>query len=136
MSTEHRRMGRADKAVLRLAIGLGLAVLVAYGFALKAPYAVCVVAVLILCKPGPPIPLFKGLVFAFVVLALMAAGVLLVPVLQHYAPAGVLLTGALLYAVTLSKMDSCRASRSRPTGWCRRSPPGRWSSARHRSSKS
>jgi len=95
-------MGRADKAVLRLAIGLGLAVLVAYGLALKAPYAVCVVAVLILCKPGPPIPLFKGIVFAFVVLCLMAAGVLMVPVLQHYALAGVLLTGALLYAVFYS----------------------------------
>ena len=95
-------MGRADKAVLRLAIGLGLAVLVAYGFALKAPYAVCVVAVLILCKPGPPIPLFKGIVFALVVAALMTAGVLLVPILQHYALAGVLLTGMLLYAVFYS----------------------------------
>ncbi len=102
MSTERRRMGRADKAVLRLAIGLGLAVLVAYGFALKAPYAVCVVAVLILCKPGPPIPLFKGIVFALVVAALMMAGVLLVPILQHYALAGVLLTGVLLYAVFYS----------------------------------
>ncbi len=102
MSIERRRMGRADKAVLRLAIGLGLAVLVAYGLALKAPYAVCVVAVLILCKPGPPIPLFKGIVFAVVVLALMAAGVLVVPILQHYALAGVLLTGALLYAVFYS----------------------------------
>lgn len=95
-------MGRADKAVLRLAIGLGLAVLVAYGFALKAPYAVCVVAVLILCKPGPPIPLFKGIVFALVVAALMMAGVLLVPVLKHYALAGVLLVGSLLYAVFYS----------------------------------
>jgi hypothetical protein len=92
-------MGRADKAVLRLAIGLGLAVLVAYGMALKAPYAVCVVAVLILCKPGAPIPLFKGLVLALVIAVLMMSGVLLVPLLQHYAPAGVLLTMALLYAV-------------------------------------
>lgn len=95
-------MGRADKAVLRLAIGLGLAVAMAYGLALKAPYAVCVVAVLILCKPGAPIPLFKGLALALVVCALMAAGVLLVPVLEHYAPAGVLLTGFLLYAVFYS----------------------------------
>lgn len=95
-------MGRADKAVLRLAIGLGLAVLVAYGLALKAPYAVCVVAVLILCKPGPPIPLFKGIAFALVVAALMMAGVLVVPVLENYALAGVLLTGALLYTVFYS----------------------------------
>jgi len=95
-------MGRADKAVLRLAIGLGLAVLVAYGLALKAPYAVCVVAVLILCKPGPPIPLFKGMVLALVIAVLMMAGVLMVPVLESYALTGVLLTGALLYAVFYS----------------------------------
>ena len=55
-------MHRADKAVLRLAIGLGLAVLIAYGLALQAPFVVCVMAVLILCKPGPPIPLLKGVV--------------------------------------------------------------------------
>ena len=37
-------MHRADKAALRLAIGLGLAVLVAYGLALPAPFVVCVFA--------------------------------------------------------------------------------------------
>ena len=57
-------MDRADKAVLRLAIGLGLAVLIAYGLALTAPYVVCVMAVLVLCKPGPPIPFVKGCIAA------------------------------------------------------------------------
>ena len=33
-------MNRADKAVLRLTLGLGLAVLVAYGFALPMPFVV------------------------------------------------------------------------------------------------
>lgn len=92
-------MDRADKAVLRLAIGLGLAVLIAYGMALQAPFVVCVLAVLSLCKPGPPIPFVKGVVLGFVIAALLVAGVLLVPILQHYAVAGVVLTGALLYAV-------------------------------------
>ncbi len=50
----------ADKAVLRLAVGLGLAVLVAYGFALQMPYVVCLMAMIVLCKPGPPIPPLKG----------------------------------------------------------------------------
>ena len=95
-------MDRADKAVLRLAIGLGLAVLVAYGLALPAPFVVCVMAVLMLCKPGPPIPLFKGMVIAVVVAAWLLAGVLMVPLLEHYALAGVLLTGALLYGVFFS----------------------------------
>jgi hypothetical protein len=89
----------ADKAVLRLVTGLGLAVLTAYGLALTAPYALCVMAVLVLCKPGPPIPLLKGVAIAVVVAALVAAGVLMVPILHHYALAGVALTGALLYAV-------------------------------------
>jgi lipopolysaccharide/colanic/teichoic acid biosynthesis glycosyltransferase len=53
-------MHKADKAVLRLAIGLGLAVLAAFGLALRMPFLVCVMAVIVLCKPGPPIPFLKG----------------------------------------------------------------------------
>jgi hypothetical protein len=101
MFTERWSTHPADNAVLRMAAGLGLAVLVAYGLALPLPYALCVMAVLVLCKPGPPIPLLKGVVLAIVVAALVAAGVLMVPILENYAWAGVLLTGALLYAVFL-----------------------------------
>ena len=92
-------MDRADKAVLRLAIGLGLAVLIAYGWALPAPFVVCVMTVLLLCKPGPPIPFLKGAVMAVVIAAFLAAGVLMVPILENYAVTGVVLTGAFLYAV-------------------------------------
>lgn len=102
MSTDQRPTNLADKAVLRLAVGLGLAVLAAYGLALPVPYAVCVMVVLVLCKPGPPIPFFKGMVIAVVVAALAAMGVLMVPILENYALTGVLLTGALLYAVFFS----------------------------------
>ena len=76
-------MHRADKAVLRLGVGLGLAVLIAYGLALQLPFAVCVVAVLLLCKPGPPIPFVKGAVMGVVIAALLAAGVLMVPILEN-----------------------------------------------------
>jgi hypothetical protein len=93
---------QADKAVLRLATGLGLAVLAAYGLALPVPYALCVMAVLVLCKPGPPISFLKGVVAALVIAALVAAGVLMVPILEHYAVTGIMLTGALLYAVFFS----------------------------------
>jgi hypothetical protein len=92
-------MDRADKAVLRLAIGLGLSVLIAYGLALPAPFVVCVLAVLVLCKPGPPIPFLKGAVMAAVIAALLVAGVLMVPLLENYPVTGVALTGAVLYAV-------------------------------------
>jgi hypothetical protein len=92
-------MNRADKAVLRLTLGLGLAVLVAYGFALSIPFVVCLMSVLVLCKPGPPLPLTKGLVIAAILAALLASGVLMVPVLEHYAFSGILLTGTILYGV-------------------------------------
>ena len=59
-------MSPGDKATLRLAIGLGLAVLVAYGLALSVPFVVCVMSVLVLSRPGPPVPLVKGLVVALV----------------------------------------------------------------------
>jgi Protein of unknown function (DUF2955) len=92
-------MHRADKAVLRLAIGLGLSVLISYGLALPLPFVACVLTVLLLSKAGPPIPFVKGAVLALVVAALLVAGVLMVPILKHYALTGVVLTGALLYAV-------------------------------------
>ncbi len=92
-------MKRADKAVLRLTIGLGLAVLIAYGLALPIPFVVCVMSVLVLCKPGPPIPLVKGAVIALIFAALVAAGVLMVPLLENYALTGILLTATILYGV-------------------------------------
>ena len=92
-------MNRADKAVLRLTLGLGLAVLVAYGFALSIPFVVCLMSILVLCKPGPPLPPAKGLVIAVIFAALVASGVLMVPILEHYAWSGILLTGAILYGV-------------------------------------
>jgi hypothetical protein len=94
-------MNRADKATLRLTFGLGASVLVAYGGGLPAPFALCVMAVLLLCKPGPPMPLKRAFVIALGVAALFAGGIFMVPVLEHYAVAGVLLTATVLYGVLL-----------------------------------
>ena len=95
-------MDRADKAVLRLAIGLGLCVLIAYGFGLGSPFVACVLTVVLLCKPGPPIPFVKGAVMAVVIAALLVAGVLMVPLLENYRFTGLLMTAVLLYAVFLA----------------------------------
>jgi hypothetical protein len=92
-------MERADKATLRLTIGMGVAVLVAYGLAMPLPFVVCVMTALVLTKPGPPLPLAKGAVFAILFAAVVTAGVLMVPVLEHYPTSGVLLTATTLYAV-------------------------------------
>jgi len=92
-------MSGADKAALRLAVGVGLAVLIAYGLALPAPFVAPVLTVLLLCKPGPQIPVAKGVVLGFIVAVVLIAGVSLVPILEHYALTSVLLTAALLYSV-------------------------------------
>jgi hypothetical protein len=92
-------MTRADKAVLRLTIGLGVAAFVAYGFGLELPFALCVMAVLVLCKPGPPMGIGKGAVAAAVVAGLLALGLLMVPLLESYAAAGILVTACVLFAV-------------------------------------
>ena len=92
-------MTRADKAVLRVTIGLGAATLLAYGFALQAPFVVCVMATLVLCRPAPPLPIARGVVLALVFGGLLTAGVLMVPVLEHHAFSGLLLTATILFAV-------------------------------------
>jgi len=94
-------MHPADKAALRLAIGMALAVLIAYGLALPGPFVVCLMTVLLLSKPGPPIPFVKGLIVALIVGAVMISGMLMVPILENYAVTGVLLTSVLFYAVYL-----------------------------------
>jgi hypothetical protein len=90
---------RADKAALRVTCGLGAATALAYGFAVPMPFVACVMAALVLCKPGPPLPLAKGAALALVFGGLLAAGMLMVPLLEHYAFTGVLLTASILFVV-------------------------------------
>jgi hypothetical protein len=92
-------MHQADKALLRLATGVGISVLVAYGFGLQGPFVACLLTVVLLAKPGPPIPLVKGVVLGALVAAMLVGGVLMVPLLEHYPAAGVLLTATVLYAL-------------------------------------
>jgi hypothetical protein len=99
-------MHPGDKATLRLTLGLGLAALIAYGMALTLPYIVCVMAVILLSKPGPPLPLVKGIVAALIIAALVAAGVVMVPLLEHYAIAGILLTAVILFVIFLAGLVS------------------------------
>ncbi|KXB30789.1 hypothetical protein AT959_08650 [Dechloromonas denitrificans] len=90
-------MSRADKAALRLSIGLGLAVLLTYGLGLRMPFVGCVMAVLVLSKPGPPMPLVKGVIVSLLFGMLLAAGVVMVPLLENYAFSALVLTAVALY---------------------------------------
>ena len=95
-------MHPADKALLRLALGVGLTVAVAYGLSLPAPFVSCIMAVVFLAKPGPPMPFAKGLVVGLVVFCLLIVGILMVPLLRHYRLSGLLITATLLYLVFFS----------------------------------
>jgi len=99
-------MHPGDKATLRLTLGLGLATLIAYGLALTAPYVVCVMAVILLSKPGPPLPLTKGIIVALIFAGVVAAGIVMVPLLENYALTGVLLTAVLLFTIFFAGLVS------------------------------
>src|SRR5690349_16468610 len=99
-------MHRADKAVLRLAVGLGLAVLIAYGLGMQLAFAVCLLAILLLAKPGPPMPFMKGVVTGLIIAALVGAGILMVPLLHHYPVTAIALTAVMLFAVTFADARS------------------------------
>lgn len=81
----------------RLALGTGLAVLVAYGLKLTVPFLAVVIALILLMKPGPPLPPVKGLLLAGIVGLIVSAGVLLVPLLDKIPYASILLVALLLF---------------------------------------
>ena len=76
-------MERADKAVLRLGSEWACPWRSPGERALEAAFMAPVMTMMLLCKPGPPIPLVKGAVLGLVIAALLLAGVLMVPLLEH-----------------------------------------------------
>ena len=97
-------MHNADRAVLRIGTGIGLATGICYGLALPMPHLGVIMAWVVLCRPGEALGLKKGLAGGLLLLGIMAAGVLLVPLLTHYALAAVLLIGLLLYLLMQQSM--------------------------------
>ena len=97
-------MHNADRAVLRIGTGIGLAAGICYGLALPMPHLGVIMAWVVLCRPGEPLSLGKGLLGGALLLAVMVGGVLLVPLLTHYALAAVLLVALLLYLLMQQAM--------------------------------
>ncbi|MFQ2316743.1 hypothetical protein [Aeromonas caviae] len=97
-------MHNADRAVLRIGSGIGLATGICYGLALPMPHLGVIMAWVVLCRPGEPLSLGKGLLGGALLLAVMVGGVLLVPLLTHYAMAAVLLVALLLYLLMQQAM--------------------------------
>ncbi len=97
-------MHNADRAVLRIGTGIGLATGICYGLALPMPHLGVIMAWVVLCRPGEALGLKKGLAGGLLLLGVMTAGVLLVPLLTHYALAAVLLVALLLYLMMQQAM--------------------------------
>ncbi|WP_432720989.1 DUF2955 domain-containing protein [Jeongeupia wiesaeckerbachi] len=88
---------RASRPALRLALGLALAIVVAYGAGWTAPHVSVLVAVMLLAKPGAPIPFVKGCVLGGALFVLTGVGVWITPLLEHYAAAAMLLIALVLF---------------------------------------
>jgi len=63
-------------------------------------------SVLVLSRPGPPLPLVKGLVLALLIAVLVATGIVMVPLLEHYAFAAVLMTAVVLHSIFFVSLTS------------------------------
>lgn len=97
-------MHNADRAILRIGTGIALAAGICYGLALPMPHLGLIMAWVVLCRPGNPLGLQKGLAGGLLLMAVMMGGVLLVPLLTHYAPAAMLLVSLLIYLLMLQGM--------------------------------
>ncbi|WP_410499072.1 DUF2955 domain-containing protein [Chitinibacter sp. S2-10] len=90
---------QGSRFVLRLGFGAGIALLAVYGFAFTVPHVSLLIAVLLLSKPGSPMPLAKSAVLAGVFMLLTGIGVWIVPLLESYAFAAIVLITLVLFTV-------------------------------------
>ncbi|XZG69891.1 DUF2955 domain-containing protein [Chitinibacteraceae bacterium HSL-7] len=92
-------MDLASLRILRLAVGVALATASSYALALPLPFLAIVLVIVLLAQPSRPLPFVKGLVLSLVVLVVTSAGVLFVPLLQHYPASAVLIQALTLTAL-------------------------------------
>jgi len=85
------------RRIFRLSLTTALALAVAYALAVPLPFLAPLFAIMLVAKPSPP-PGLKGL-FKLVLLVLLTLGVglLLIPMLQHYPVAALLIVALGLY---------------------------------------
>ena len=98
-------MHNGDRAVLRIGVGIAITTLVCYGLALPMPHLGIIMAWIVLCKPGDPMAIKKGLIGGLLLMTTMIGGVLMVPLLTHYPLPALLLTALLLYLLMLKGLN-------------------------------
>jgi hypothetical protein len=94
MQTVTRRLGYR---AIRVATGTALALVVSFGLDFPIPVVAPVFAVFLLATQSRPLSLKAGLILSLVVASTTGSGLLLVPLLRHYALAGVMLIGLMLF---------------------------------------
>jgi hypothetical protein len=88
---------RPGYRTLRVATGTALALALSFGLDFPIPVIAPVFAVFLLATRNQPLPLKAGVALALIVALTTGSGLLLVPLLRHYAFAGVMLTGLMLF---------------------------------------
>ena len=85
------------RRIFRLSLTTALALAAAYALAVPLPFLAPLFAIMLVAKPSPP-PGLKGLVGLVLLLMLtLGVGLLLIPMLQHYPVAAVLIVALGLY---------------------------------------
>ena len=85
------------RRALRVATGTALCLAVSFALDLPIPVVGPVFAVFLLATQNRPLSFKAGIAFALVVALTTGSGLLLVPLLRHYAFAGVMITGLMLF---------------------------------------
>ncbi|CAB3754634.1 DUF2955 domain-containing protein [Paraburkholderia solisilvae] len=91
------RLALPGRRTLRVAVGTALCLAISFALDLSIPVIAPVFAVFLLATQNRPLSFKAGAAFALVVALTTGSGLLLVPLLRHYAFAGVMIVGLLLF---------------------------------------
>lgn len=89
------------RRALRMATGTALCLAISFAFDFPIPVIAPVFAVFLLATQNRPLSFRSAAILALVVMLTTGSGLLLVPLLRHYALAGVMLVGVLLFVAFL-----------------------------------
>jgi hypothetical protein len=91
------RLQRLGRRALRMALGIALCVAISFALDLSIPVIAPVFAVFLLATQSRPLSFKASVMLALVVALTTGSGLLLVPLLRHYALAGVMIIGLMLF---------------------------------------
>lgn len=90
-------MGIRTRRAFRLSIVAALALACGYGLKLQLPYLAPMLAIILTAKPSPPPGPMKLLLLVIAVTATLTSATLLIPYLEYYPFAGILIVSLVMY---------------------------------------